>query len=82
MTWTIDADLRLSSLRREHPEASASQLADLLYEQGIDKSKDAVQKRLRRIAASTPPRKEAGLSVPDAGKDFVGIRSTPRPTCW
>lgn len=75
MTWTPDADQRLLTLRREHPEASASQLADLLYEQGIDVSKDSVQKRLRRIAASTPPRKEAGLSVPDAGDGFVGIRT-------
>lgn len=102
MTWTPDADQRLLTLRQEHPEASASQLADLLYEQGIDKSKDAVQKRLRRMdptalhdamrkatytaAARTltewgtkrknpPVADEVGLSVPDAGKDFVGIRT-------
>lgn len=77
MTWTPDADELLLLFRKEHPEASTSQLADLLYEQGIDVTKDAVQKRLRRLrAAPSPPvADEVGLSVPDAGKDFVGIRT-------
>lgn len=80
MTWTPDADQRLLTLRREHPEASASQLADLLYEQGIDVSKDSVQKRLKRLRAeqheTTPPVPEAevGFTLPEPEDGFVGFR--------
>jgi uncharacterized protein YprB with RNaseH-like and TPR domain len=72
LTWTPLQDSALRAL--DDGNRSASQIA---AEMGL--TKDSVQKRLRKLRARqheiTPPQEEAGLSVPAAGDDFVGIRT-------
>lgn len=72
MTWTTEADQRLLSLAGEG--LSASRIAGI-----IGTTKDSAQKRLKKLRAAehetSPLREEAGLSVPAAGDDFVGIRT-------
>ena len=72
MTWTPEMDQWLRSL--DDGSHSASDIARTM---GL--TKDSVHKRLKKLRAdkheTTPPRKEAGLSVPDAGDGFVGIRT-------
>lgn len=76
MTWNDDMDRLLLTTVAANPDASNRQIAKLLTAAGLPVTKDSVQKRRRTLVTDPPAEKaEAGLSVPDAGKDFVGVRT-------
>lgn len=80
MIWTPELDALLIQQEEDHGPLTAQELADRLAGKGIITTKDAVQKRLKRLRAeqheNTPPvpEHEAGFALPEPEDGFVGFR--------
>lgn len=76
MIWTPELDALLKQQEYDHGPLTAQELSDRLNAKGVPTTKDAVQKRRKKLRTASPPVKdEVGLSVPAAGDGFVGIRT-------
>lgn len=80
MAWTPEADRLLLHYAESQADASTRQIAEALNRAGFETTKDAVQKRLKKLRAElheeTPPvpEHEAGFVLPEPEDGFVGFR--------